>query len=116
MGTAIPINNLLNLSNRTYETLTTGTNISTVLDETKAYTNVGYGNGNGATLPVGNCTVTNITEHGLTVTGCSQGGDDVAFPVQIDPTKYYTFSYDYSGPGKARVHGKWANSSGLSSM
>lgn len=116
VGTAIPINNLLNLSNRTYETLTPGTNISTALDETKAYTNVGYGKGNGSTLPAGNCTATNITEHGLTITGCSQGGDDVAFPVQIDPTKHYTFSYDYSGSGKVRVHGKWANSSGTSSM
>ena len=104
VGTAKPIVNLLKL-NRTYVAGTSGENILNNLDDTKAYTNVGYGDG---VFREKACTVTDITENSITVTEPGVGGTTVAYYVDLPnlKTKSYKLSFDYEGVNskKARVY------------
>lgn len=102
--------NLLNLD-RTYVTGTVGESIGTsypsYLDESKAYTNVVQGN---HAFNASACTVSGISEDGVTVKESGIGGMTVVYPVYLPDigTKSYVLSFDYTGDGSSRVWYKYA--------
>ncbi|MBQ1250104.1 MAG: hypothetical protein IIY00_00690, partial [Clostridia bacterium] len=81
------------------------------LDESKAYTNVAYGNlGFNAKA----CTVADASETGITITEPGTGGIVVSFPVHLPDiaTQKYKLSFDHTGNGKTRVYYKHLKADG----
>lgn len=94
---------LLNL-NRTYVSGDAGSKISTShLDESKALLNVYYVDG---VFNAKSCTVSGITENGVTIQEAGVGGITVAYPVHLTDifSQSYKLTFDYSGTGKCRTY------------
>ena len=101
---------LLNL-NRDYIAGTTGESIGNHLDESKAYTNLYYGDFK-FTDPA--CTQSDVSENSVTVKESGAGGISIAYPVHLPDlaTHDYTLSFDYSGAGKQRAYYKLCTDAG----
>lgn len=101
---------LLNLD-REYVAGNTGESIGNHLDESKAYTNVAYGN---FTFTDQACTQSNVSENSVTVKESGIGGITIGYPVHLPDlsTHDYTLSFDYSGPGKQRAYYKLCTDAG----
>lgn len=112
VGTAAPVARLLNLD-RTYASGTSGENIGSYLDESKAYLNVSYADGG---FNVKSCTASGITEDSVTVKEAGVGGICVAYPIHIPDiaTQDYKLTFDYSGSGKCRVYAAYLRADGTS--
>ena len=93
---------LLNLD-RTYVAGTTGESIGNHLDESKAYTNLYYGD---LKFTDPNCTYSNVSENSVTVKESGVGGICIGYPVHLPDlaTHDYTLSFNYSGAGKQRAY------------
>ena len=107
VGTPAPTVNLLNM-NRTYNVLSTGTNMSTVLDEDVAYKNIPYSTSNGYAK---SCTVNSYGAHSLSLKESGDGSICVAYAIELpDPTKDIRVTFDYDGTNACRVYYSFANS------
>ncbi len=93
---------LLNL-NRDYVAGPTDESVGNHLDESKAYTNVNYGNFNFYSSA---CTQSDVSENSVTVKESGVGGVCIGYPVHLPDlaTQNYTLSFDYSGAGKQRAY------------
>ena len=93
---------LLNLD-RTYVAGTTGESIGNHLDESKAYTNVFYGD---FKFNDQACTQSDVSENSVTVKESGVGGITIGYPVHLPDlaTHDYTLSFNYSGAGKQRAY------------
>ena len=93
---------LLNLD-RTYVAGTTGESVGNHLDESKAYTNLYYGD---LKFTDPNCTYSNVSENSVTVKESGVGGICIGYPVHLPDlaTHDYTLSFNYSGAGKQRAY------------
>lgn len=102
VGTPVPVANLLNLD-RTYVSGAEGENIGAHFDTSKAYLNVTYGSG---VFNAKSCTVSDITENGVTVKESGLGGVYVGYPIDASGlnTKNIRVTFDYSGTGKCRTN------------
>lgn len=112
VGTPVPVVNLLNLD-RAYVTGATGSSLgASSLDESKAYTNVVQGTN---AFNASSCTVSGISEDGVTVKEPGVGGMSVAYPVRVPNigTKDHNLSFDYTGDGSSRVWYKYATAAGV---
>lgn len=109
----IPVVNLLNL-NRTYVSGTSGDSVLDNLDESMAFLNVAYGS---RTFNEKSCTVSDVTEDGVTIKESGLGGITVAYPVNIAEygIQPLRLTFDYSGTGKCRVYGCVVTPDGASS-
>lgn len=101
---------LLNLD-RNYVAGTTGESIGNHLDESKAYTNVSYGDFKFTDQA---CTQSNVSENSVTVKESGVGGITIGYPVHLPDlaTQNYTLSFDYSGAGKQRAYYKLCTDAG----
>ena len=101
---------LLNL-NRDYVAGTTGESIGNHLDESKAYTNVSYGD---FTFTDRACTQSDVSENSVTVKESGLGGITIGYPVHLPDlaTHDYTLSFNYSGAGKQRAYYKLCTDAG----
>lgn len=101
---------LLNL-NRDYVAGTTGESVGNHLDESKAYTNVSYGDFK-FTDPA--CTQSDVSENSVTVKESGVGGITIGYPVHLPDlaTHDYTLSFNYSGAGKQRAYYKLCTDAG----
>ena len=101
---------LLNLD-RDYVAGTTDESVAKHLDESKAYTNVGYGNFN---FYAKACTYSDVSENSVTVKEAGIGGICIAYPVHLPDlaTQDYTLSFDYSGAGKQRAYYRLSTDAG----
>jgi hypothetical protein len=112
VGTPVPVVNLLNLD-RSYVTGATGSSLGVShLDESKAYTNVVQGTN---AFNASACTVSDVSEDGVTVKEAGIGGMSVAYPVYVPDigTKSYELSFDYTGNGSSRVWYKYFTAGGV---
>lgn len=112
VGTPAPVVNLLNLD-RTYVTGTVGESIGkSYLDASKAYTNVVQGTN---VFHESACTVSGVSEDGVTVKEPGVGGLSVAYPVYLPNigTKSYALSFDYTGDGATKVWYKYCTAAGI---
>lgn len=102
VGVAKPVVRLLNLD-RNYVSGTASQHLQNNLDESKAYLNVVYGT---ALFNASSCTVSNVTEDGVTVKESGIGGVTVAYPIYLPDirTNPYKIKFDYSGAGKCRTY------------
>lgn len=94
--------NLFNL-NRTYVSGPAGEMLDNHLDETKAYTNVPYGT---RLFDTKTCTVSGITDNGVTVKEAGNGGFVVAYYIDLEGLNatQLRVKFDYSGVGKCRTY------------
>lgn len=106
VGTPVPVVNLFN-ANRTLVAGTADAMLHDYLDESKAYTNVAYSNGK---FNASACTVSGVTEDGLTVKESGIGGITVAYAFYLPDIKKdkYKITFDYSGTGKCRTYYRYA--------
>lgn len=106
VGTPVPVVNLFN-ANRTFVAGTADAMLHDYLDESKAYTNVAYSNGK---FNASACTVSGVTEDGLTVKESGIGGIVVAYAFYLPDIKKdkYKITFDYSGTGKCRTYYRYA--------
>ena len=112
VGTPVPVVNLLNLD-RTYVTGATGSSLgASSLDESKAFTNVVQGTN---AFNASSCTVSDVSEDGVTVKESGTGGMSVAYPVRVPNigTKDHNLSFDYTGNGSSRVWYKYVTAAGV---
>ena len=102
---------LLNLD-RDYVAGTKGESVTNHLDESKAYTNVGYGNN--LEFYDKACTHSDVSENSVTVKESGLGGICITYPVHLPDlaTQDYVLSFNYSGPGKKRVYYRLSTDAG----
>lgn len=101
---------LLNLG-RDYVAGTTDESVANNLDESKAYTNVSYGN---LMFYTSACTYSDVSENSVTVKESGSGGICIAYPVRLPDlaTQDYVLSFDYSGAGKLRAYYRLSTDAG----
>lgn len=106
VGTPVPVVNLFN-ADRTFVAGTANEQLENNLDETKAYTNVAYSN---LKFNASACTVSGVTEDGLTVKESGIGGIVAAYAFYLPDIKKdaYKITFDYSGSGKCRTYYRYA--------